>query len=72
VIVGRRSSPVPGILLALAVPLLFAAGIAVSAQEAFSSGSTRRRACSRARRSARSTPWVPTRISAGLPPLGPK
>ncbi len=29
VIVGRRSSPIPGILLAIAVPLLFAAGIAV-------------------------------------------
>ena len=28
-IVGRRRSPIPGILLVLAVPVLFAAGIAV-------------------------------------------
>ena len=47
------------------------AGIAVSAQVAFSSGITRRLSWSRARVTARSSPCVPARTSEGLPPLTP-
>ena len=47
------------------------AGIAVTAQVAFSSGTTRRRSWSRARVIARSSPCVPASTSAGLPPETP-
>ncbi len=47
------------------------AGMAVIAQVAFSSGTTRRRSWSRACVTARSRPWVPASTSDGLPPLTP-
>ena len=47
------------------------AGIAVTAQVAFSSGTTRRRSWSLARVTARSSPWVPASTSDGLPPDTP-
>jgi hypothetical protein len=50
---------------------LMPAGIAVSAQVAFSSGTTSRRSWSRAFVATRSRPCVPASTSDGLPPETP-